>query len=139
MVEPRAEVIRLRREHLHQMEAHVARCAPEEGCGLLAGMGGTSVAVLPVPNAEHSPVRFRMAPQAQMDALLTLERRGWTLLGIFHSHPQGPPHPSPTDIAEAAYPEAVHIIWYRQANTWRWRAFFIREGHATPAVVHILD
>ncbi len=126
-------MIVLRREHLAQMEAHVARCAPEEGCGLIAGVDGVSVAVLPVTNALHSPVRFRMDPQEQWRAFLQLETQGWEMLGIFHSHPQGPPYPSPTDLAEAAYPEALYLIWFRAAGHWRWRAFWLREGQSLPA------
>jgi len=32
------------------------------------------------------------------------------VLGFYHSHPHSPAWPSPTDAAEAAYPEAVHLI-----------------------------
>ncbi len=128
----------IRRTHLEQMAAHVARCAPEEGCGLIAGVDGVSVAVLPVTNALHSPVRFRMEPQEQVQAMLTLEQRGWDMLGIFHSHPNGPPHPSPTDVAEAAYPEAVYLIWFREGDTWRWRAFFIHNRAVSEAAVRVV-
>jgi len=131
-------VIRIQRAHLAQMAAHVARCAPEEGCGLLAGVDGTSVAVLPVTNVLHSPVRFRMAPEEQLQAMLTLEERGWALLAIFHSHPQGPSHPSPTDIAEAAYPEAVYLIWFREGDAWQWRAFFIHSNAVSEAAVQVI-
>jgi proteasome lid subunit RPN8/RPN11 len=104
----------------NEMQAHVQQCVPEEACGLLAGTTTENEvrikAVLPVENALHSPVRFRMEPYAQLAALNWIEARGYLLAGIFHSHPNGPPHPSATDLAEAFYPEAAYLIWYRPSS-----------------------
>jgi proteasome lid subunit RPN8/RPN11 len=68
------------------------------------------VEVIPVENELHSPVRFRMAAQEQLKAFLRFEERGLELVGLFHSHPAGPVHPSPTDLAEFAYPGVLTVI-----------------------------
>ncbi len=109
--------------HYRAMRRHVATEAPLEACGLLAGLGRRSVAVFPVPNALHSPTRFRMDPQAQWRVMQRMLEHGWDMLAIYHSHPQGPPHPSVTDWREAAYPEALYLIWTPQGGTWLCRAF----------------
>jgi proteasome lid subunit RPN8/RPN11 len=110
------------------MQEHVAAAAPEEACGLLCGEGHRILDALPVENAEHSPVRFRMSPLGQVEAMLDIERRGLELLAIYHSHPLGPDVPSPTDLAEAAYP-LPQFIW--SCQTGRWGAKLFRLGGST--------
>lgn len=117
------------------MRLHVLSRTPEEACGLVAGQrspGGdaTACAVLEIPNQLHSPVRFRMDPQAQLEAFLVMEEAGWELVAIFHSHPNGPAYPSNTDLAEACYPEALALIWSPEAGQWRCRGFRLEKGLA---------
>jgi [CysO sulfur-carrier protein]-S-L-cysteine hydrolase len=92
----------------------------------LAGEGDCAEEIFLIPNALRSTTRFRMAPQEQVDALLAIERHGWRLLAIYHSHPEGPPNPSPTDISEASYPEAFTLIWSPDGHQWGCRGFQIR-------------
>ena len=114
--------MRLKYEHYLAMRVHVAAEAPLEACGLVAGAAGTSTAVFPVTNVLHSPVRFRMAPDEQVRALLAIEAAGETLLAIYHSHPAGPPSPSPRDKAAAAY-DVVYLVWSPVGAAWLVRAF----------------
>ena len=112
-----------------QMRADIEENAPEEACGLLVGLESQVSMVLPITNELHSPVRYRMAAREQLDAFERIDQAGLELVGIYHSHPNGPNRPSPTDIAEAFYPEAVHLIWAPQDGVWSCRAFRIQEGH----------
>jgi len=89
-------------------QARAAR--PQEACGLLAGRDGRVDRVYPLPNAERSPVRYLAEPQAQLDAMLEIEERGDEIVGIYHSHLDAPAYPSQTDVAMAAYPDAIHLI-----------------------------
>jgi len=109
------------------MRQQVRRLAPQEACGLLAGKNNRVEMRIGVRNADGSPVRFHMDPQEQWRAFQRMESAGLELLGIYHSHPNGPDRPSPTDIAEAMYP-VVQIIWYRQEGRWRARGFRIESG-----------
>ena len=97
-------------EHLDQITAHIETCLPEEACGLIGGIDGSSRLVIAVENILHSAVRFQMAPLEQLKAMDEIELRGWELLAIFHSHPKGPAVPSATDIAEFYYPGTRVII-----------------------------
>jgi len=106
------------------MRRQVNRLAPLEACGLLAGINRRVEMSIGVRNADQSPVRFHMEPLEQWRAFQRIESAGMELLGIYHSHPDGPDRPSPTDIAEAMYP-VVQIIWYRQEGKWRARGFRI--------------
>jgi proteasome lid subunit RPN8/RPN11 len=119
------------------MREHVISEHPLESCGLVGGQDGQAEVVIPVSNIAGSAVRFRMDPNEQIQAMMRIEESGWELLGIYHSHPQGPSGPSVTDFQEAAYPEAAYLIWFREGQTWSCRAFDLLEnpGQEIPIVV----
>jgi proteasome lid subunit RPN8/RPN11 len=123
------EKLIVRREDRQKMRHHVCRRAPLEACGLLAGKNGRVELTLGIRNAENSLVRFRMEPRAQWRAFQHFEAAGLELIGIYHSHPNGPGRPSPTDIAKALYPVA-QIIWFRAEGRWQVRGFRIEGGQA---------
>lgn len=117
---------------------HVARHAPLESCGLLAGKNDRVENVILIRNQAQSPVRFVMDPYEQLEAFDRIESKGLELLGIFHSHPAGPETASATDIAEAAY-EVVHLIWSRTRDTWQVRGFWIENGWAAEVSLKIVN
>jgi len=84
----------LRREDWWAMREHVAREAPYEACGMVAGREGQSAHVFPIPNELRSPTRYRMEPRAQLAAFEAMDEHGWELLAIYHSHPQGRAYPA---------------------------------------------
>lgn len=90
--------------------AHLEQVFPEEGCGFLAGTGEHVSHWVAVENVLHSQTVFEMHPEAQLRAMLAVEEAGLRMLAVFHSHPFGPPRPSPTDIAQAYYPEWAQVI-----------------------------
>ena len=132
------KTLKMQSSHLQTMQHHVAEQAPLEACGLLAGKQDSVEAVLKVRNAAQSPVRFRMDPQEQYNALMWIEDNELDLVGIYHSHPSGPETASATDIAEAAY-EAVHIIWSRTGQTWNARGFWIETGQVTEVTIQVVN
>jgi len=119
------------------MRQHVGGAAPQEACGLIGGKDNRALAVFPCTNLLGSPTGYRIAPQEQFEVFKQLEQRGWDLLAIYHSHPRSPAIPSPTDIKEAAYPEAVHLIWSRDDGEWNCRAFQIEEQQARQVTLQV--
>lgn len=111
-----------------QLLEHLLNHLPEEACGFLAGKDGKVSAVLPIGNNLHSPVRFEMDPQGQIQAMIWMEDQGLEMLAIFHSHPNGPPVPSPTDLAAHSYPDALCLVVSPAASglTWQGRAFWMK-------------
>lgn len=138
---PAVVSLALRHADLDEMRRHVASHADEEACGLLAGTRDGERCfvnqVIPVANALHSPVRYRMDPHEQLAAFNRIDESGLELVGIYHSHPNGPPGPSATDLAEAYYPEAAYLIWSRSGETWLCRAFGLRSGQFAPVALEI--
>jgi [CysO sulfur-carrier protein]-S-L-cysteine hydrolase len=128
----------LRKRYWHEMLDHVERQAPLEACGLLAGKNDRVQKVIPVRNQAQSPARFVMDPYEQLEAFDWIESNGLDLMGIFHSHPEGPETASETDIAEAAY-EVVHLIWSRNQDRWQVRGFWIEHGRTTEVTLQIVE
>jgi [CysO sulfur-carrier protein]-S-L-cysteine hydrolase len=111
----------------NSMRRRVQRIAPLEACGLLAGRYNRVEMNLGVRNIDQSPVRFHMDPKEQWRAFQRIEAAGLELLGIYHSHPDGPELPSEQDIGEAMY-SVVQIIWSRRDGKWSARGFWIDSG-----------
>lgn len=58
----------------------------------------------PLPNIALDPAREYLAdPTYLLRALKAMRAEGLDLVGLYHSHPRGPDHPSRTDTRLAAY------------------------------------
>jgi proteasome lid subunit RPN8/RPN11 len=120
------------------MEMQVRRCLPEEACGIIVEKESGRIEAIAVTNALHSPMRFRMEPGEQLELMTQMDEHDWRLAGIYHSHPKGPNHPSATDLAESAYPEAVSLIWFPQAGGWNCRAFILGDRSYTEISINLV-
>lgn len=97
---------------LEQINAHLERAYPEEGAGFLIGSNGTVESILPLQNAREDEARhnrFLITPEDYLNAELTADRLGLSLIGVFHSHPDCPNVPSDYD-REWAQPFFSYII-----------------------------
>jgi proteasome lid subunit RPN8/RPN11 len=98
--EPDLARIRLAAGALAAIQAEAARAYPHEGCGALLGPSGREISeALPLPNDEEGNpcVRFRVSPRDYIAVEEAAEARGVRLVGFWHSHPDHPARPSPTD------------------------------------------
>ena len=116
------------------MVAHAREEAPREACGLLASRGGGITRVIRCTNVHATPTtRYLIDPREQLNAFRAIESAGEELAGIYHSHPVSQPYPSPTDRAEAHYPDVFYVLLSLRAGTPEVRAFridpqeFVRE------------
>jgi len=131
--------IEMTRSQYEAMILQLQTAYPLEACGLMAGLNGRATRLYPVSNIKQSPVAYEMDPAEQLAAIIDLEERGWELLAIYHSHPQGPQVPSATDIDQAYYPETAYIIVSfsdpRRPST---RAFTINSGDVAEIPIDLL-
>lgn len=121
----------LRRADLAAILGHARAVAPQESCGLLGGRDEGAVrrveAALPCRNVAGAPEWEYVAhAQDQLAAMLRIEDDlGLDVVGVYHSHPRGPPGPSAVDAARANLPGASYLIaWLAPApgwGSWRWR------------------
>lgn len=92
---------------LHQAQVNYR----QEICGLIGARNGVPSNCYPINNIAPDPQRqFFMDPQGQIEAMRRMREGGEELFGIYHSHPETPPLPSKSDLAQAAYPEALYLI-----------------------------
>lgn len=111
------------------MVSHARFAAPEEACGLLAAdeEGRLRMAYC-MSNVESSPIAYTLDPSEHIKALHHAERHGWSLAGVYHSHPVGTAHPSATDVARALEPEWLYAIVGLSGDEPEVRAYWIRDG-----------
>ena len=119
--------LQLSPQHQGQMVADISARAPLEACGLIAGKENTCLAVYPLTNILQSPTRYQIDPQEQFQTFQLIEENGWELLAIYHSHPLGPATLSPSDIAEAFYPQAAYLVWFLDEGVWKCRGFQVHQ------------
>ncbi|MEX2144475.1 MAG: M67 family metallopeptidase [Anaerolineales bacterium] len=122
----------LHQAHLQAMHIHVAAEAPLEACGLVAGHDGLSVSTFAMRNELASRTLFRMDARQQVAAFLEIERAGWDLLAIYHSHPAGPEEPSQSDLVEAYYPGVAQLIWSQADGIWGCHAYLLDNNRSIP-------
>lgn len=107
-----AHEICLPRKLINQL-LHLAQLSPDaEVCGLVgADEDGLPSTCYPVDNTAANPqIRFSLEPSQQIAAMKQMRDAGQTLFAIYHSHPTAPAVPSATDIEQASYPDALHLI-----------------------------
>ncbi len=83
---------------------------PAECCGVLVGTDDEIVEAVRIRNVAHEPTRYLLDPKGHIDAQRVARERGLGVVGFYHSHPHSSPEPSPTDLAEASYPDDVYLI-----------------------------
>jgi proteasome lid subunit RPN8/RPN11 len=100
------------KELLDEIHAHGERAYPEEGAGFLIGSAGKVEDILALGNSRETGARhnrFLITPEDYLQAELTADRLGLSLIGVFHSHPDHPNRPSEYD-REWAQPFFSYII-----------------------------
>ena len=122
------DVITLHKNAWKTMVQHAVACLPQEGCGLLGGVYHSCRVAIPVTNSLQSSTEFRMEPKEQLAAMLKIEELGYELIGIFHSHPNGPTHPSEKDVLGHLYPGVFTMILSPKNDRWSLNIFNIQNG-----------
>lgn len=108
-------MLKISTEILDQIHAHIEAAYPEEGTGFLLGIEGVTrevTAVITLPNTREETARhnrYLITPDDYLKAELEADRLELTLLGVFHSHPDHPNHPSEYD-RDWAQPFFSYII-----------------------------
>ncbi len=84
---------------------------PEECCGLLLGKDGLVLEAVKVKNinTERAQDRYEIDPREFLMVEKEAAKRGLTVLGIYHSHPDHPAEPSEFDRTRA-WPEYFYLI-----------------------------
>ena len=102
--------MRIRLAVIEALSEHARRDLPNECCGLLLGTATLIERARSAQNLRASPNRYLIDPADHFAALRAARASGWTVVGAYHSHPDGTTVPSPTDVREASYTDFLYVI-----------------------------
>lgn len=132
----------LKREDLKQIADLTEAAYPREACGLLAGFhraDGDIVVTRVAPSknvaepAQHDrfeidpELRLRLMRELRAAAPDALPGAGQSIIGHYHSHPDGTARPSATDLSMAWEPDLV------------WLITAVVDGQAVQSTAHLLS
>ena len=110
-------VITFEPAHLKAVAGHAEAAYPAECCGLLVGAAEGAHAWRVrrvVPSRNLAPAdrrdRFEIDPALHLDLQRELRGTGESIVGVYHSHPDGATAPSATDLESAWQPGLVWLI-----------------------------
>ena len=103
-------VLTLQKQYIDDMIAHARQEAPNECCGILAGVDGRVAQLYRAKNAEASPYRYNVDSRDLFRIYRECEGKGWEFLAIYHSHTFTEAYPSATDVRLAFWPEAYYVL-----------------------------
>jgi [CysO sulfur-carrier protein]-S-L-cysteine hydrolase len=83
---------------------------PNECCGVIAGREGVALKVIPMKNADASPVTYRLDGKEQLQVFDAMDDESLELWAIYHSHTHSEAFPSETDVRLAFYPDARYLV-----------------------------
>lgn len=110
----------------------------QEVCGIIAGVGEQVRGIIPIQNAASDPAHFfQLDERSFTQAMFDIERTGLSLIGIYHSHPNGDPIPSQVDIQQANYPDTAYVIVGLKHGEPRLAAWQIRPGEVNRIELHV--
>ena len=107
---------------------HARRDAPNECCGFLIGRARRVLFAASMRNTAARPrAQVRIDPREHIALRRELRRLSPALeiVGLYHSHPDGPREPSARDRRDAHYREWLYVIAIGASDKFRLRAYRI--------------
>lgn len=108
--------MRITNDVLYAIRRHGEETYPEECCGLLIGRMGETDNVIAGARAVQNRSENRRIDRYIIDPAdfrsvdREARRDGFDIVGIYHSHPDHPARPSPTDLEQATFPGYTYVI-----------------------------
>lgn len=137
-------MITIAREALRQIVDAAEAAYPGECCGLIVGRmlpNGTVEALRahPSANLRKQDKQFEIDPRLWVDLARALGRGPLKVVGLYHSHPDGPAQPSAIDLEAAWGEELVWLIVSVAGAPAEGDGEKPARGQAVQVTAHILD
>ena len=129
------EIIDIPDEAMQLMVDHALAWAPNEACGLIAGVDDVVMKTYQLVNADPAPDRFTLDPEEYFAASQDATAQGWEIIGLFHSHPEASPVPSRADIDGGGDPAWVNVIVGVEDGRIALRAYRYADDAASPVEI----
>ncbi len=118
--------------------AHARADYPNEACGVIVGDrpaadAGVALRWVPMRNEYASPLRYRIDSRDLYPVLVEIEDSDdLAFWAIVHSHVRSAAYPSPTDVAQAVFPDALYVLVSLEAGEPTLGAYRIVDGTIFP-------
>lgn len=123
-----------------EIAQHALKEHPREVCGIIGGTGATALMVVSVKNAANDPLHeYCFDERDYILAMRVIRKYNYSLLGFYHSHPNGDPVPSSTDIAQATYPHTPYLIVGLKNRKPQFAAWKMNYGQVARVELHITN
>jgi len=139
-------VVKILKSVYDRIKNHAERGYPDEVCGLLIGRDGKIDMFIDMfkearnLNRERSRDRYELDPLSYIEADDEARAKGDRIIGIYHSHPDHPPLPSPFDREIASVDYVYIILSIRNGRFHEGRAWILRgEDKDSPFSEEILE
>lgn len=135
----------LTRAHLQGIEQAARTASPREACGMLIGRrqqaGWRVLRVEPSKNVAPADQADRFEVDPVLLLRLHKELRGGaeSMIGVYHSHPNGVCAPSATDLAQSWQAGMIWLISALSAGVIETRGFVRGQQGFTPVLLEILE
>ena len=95
--------MKLVKEALNEITAHIEQTYPYEGCGVMLGVDDKVMTIYKGTNIrqDRKEDRFLLDPSDINEAEKLARQKSMDVLGFYHSHPDHPAMPSSTDLEDA--------------------------------------
>ena len=122
------DTIQLPRDLKNQLLHLVQQSPDQEVCGLI-GRREERCVCYPIDNvATDASVLFALSASEQIAAIKTMDNKGQELFAIYHSYPASSALPSPTDLEDENYPNALYLVVSINTNgELEIRGFYLRD------------
>jgi proteasome lid subunit RPN8/RPN11 len=128
---------------LDELIAHVREDPANEVCGVVAVEPGSpprAARVHRATNVHVSPLKFEIDPGELLGLYRAIERDGYELGAIYHSHVRSEPYPSQTDVNFAAnWPGVEWIIVGLADGEPDVRSYLIEDGQVSDVPLEIVE
>lgn len=125
------QTLRLSHDQIQSIVTHARNEQPYEACGIISGSVGVASRIIPIKNAAiNAQYHYQMDAKELLQALQNIDSADEQMIGIYHSHPNNEPVPSPEDIREAQLntPNIVHVIVSLKYGKARLQAWTMQDG-----------
>ena len=118
---------------------HAQASAPRECCGVLLGTPDRIVDNVRAVNLAPGHTGFELDPRDHFRAIRDARSRELEVIGFYHSHPQTPAYPSPTDMAESGFADALHLIAGKREGVDEIRLFRVVQPDTVSEILFDVD
>lgn len=139
-------MLKIKKEAVEEIKKQAEEGYPYEICGFMLGnidyqnniRECTEVYQVENQNKERANDRFEIDPKDYMKVENYADKKGISIIGIYHSHPDHPDRPSQTDLMFAQPDMSYIIVSVEKGKAASWKSWELDKDHFIQEDVNII-